>query len=66
MEITGTSGLGEAGYQYVLTRKGMDRAEAALRRSAYVGPAPVPLNKYIEIVLIQAQRRPRIDRAGGA
>jgi hypothetical protein len=62
-EVTGTTGIGEAGYQYVLTRKGMDRAEAALRRSAYVGPAPVPINKYIELVLIQAQRKPRIDRA---
>jgi predicted ATPase with chaperone activity len=62
LEVTGTTGLGEAGYQYLLTRKGMDRAEAALRRSAYIGAAPVPLNKYIEIVLIQAQRRPRIDR----
>lgn len=62
-EVTGQSGLGEAGYQWLLTRKGMDRAEAALRRSAYIGPAPVPLNKYIEMVLIQAARKPRIDRA---
>ncbi len=62
-EVTGTAGIGEAGYQYILTRKGMDRAEAALRRSAYVGPAPVALNKYIEMVLIQAQRRNRIDRS---
>ncbi|MDQ2809765.1 MAG: ATP-binding protein [Chloroflexota bacterium] len=61
-EVTGTSGLGEAGYQWLLTRKGMDRADAAIRRSAYVGPAPVPLNKYIEMVLIQASRKPRIDR----
>jgi hypothetical protein len=62
-EVTGQNAVGEAGYQYILTRKGMDRAEAALRRSAYVGPAPVPVNKYIELVLIQAQRKARIDRA---
>lgn len=61
-EVTGTSGIGEAGYQWALTRKGMDRAEAAIRRSAYIGPAPVPLNKYIEMVLTLAQRKPRIDR----
>jgi hypothetical protein len=61
-EVTGTSGVGEAGYQWVLTRKGMDRAEAAIRRSAYIGPCPVPLTKYIEMVLIQASRKPRIDR----
>ncbi len=62
-EVSGTAGLGEAGYKWVLTRKGMDRGAAVLRRSAYVGPAPVPLNKYIEMVLIQSQRKPRIDRA---
>ncbi|HUS16792.1 MAG TPA: ATP-binding protein [Chloroflexia bacterium] len=61
-EVTGTAGIGEAGYQWVLTRKGLDRADAAIRRSAYVGPAPVPLNKYIEMVLTVAQRKPRIDR----
>src|SRR4051812_17757394 len=61
-EVNGTVGLGEAGYKWVLTRKGMDRAGAVLRRSSYVGPAPVPLNKYIEMVLIQAQRKSRIDR----
>lgn len=63
VELTGASGLGAAGYQYVMTRKGMDRAEAVLKRNSYVGPAPVPLSKYIEMVLLQAQHKPQINQA---
>ncbi len=62
VEVSGTSGIGEAAYQYLITQKGMDRAAAVLRRSSYVGPAPVPLGKYIEMVLQQAARKTRIDR----
>ncbi len=63
LEVTGANGLGDAGYQYLLTNKGMARAEAALRRSGYIGPAPVPLAKYIELVLTQARYKPSIDHA---
>lgn len=63
VELTGQSGLGAAGYQYVMTKKGMDRAETVLKRNGYVGPAPVPLIKYIEMVLLQAQHKPQINQA---
>lgn len=63
IEVTGANGVGDAGYQYQNTDKGMARAEAALRRSGYLGPAPVPLAKYIELVLTQARYKPSIDRA---
>jgi predicted ATPase with chaperone activity len=63
-EISGTAGIGEAAYQYTITHKGMERGAQVLRRSSYVGPAPVPLGKYIEIVLQQAARKGRVDRQG--
>lgn len=61
-EVSGTSGLGEAGYQYLLTVKGMERAHQVLMRSSYVGPAPVPLARYIEAVKVQTAKKPTINR----
>jgi hypothetical protein len=61
-EVSGTSGLGEAGYQYILTIKGMERAHQVLARSKYVGPVPVPLGKYIEVIKMQAARKPTVNR----
>ena len=43
-----------ANYLYALTQKGVVRAEAALGRSGYVGPAPVPLRAYIAQVRTQS------------
>ncbi len=63
IELTGATGIGAAGYQYLLTNKGMARAETALRRSGYIGPAPVPLARYIEMVMAQTPRVPNINRA---
>lgn len=45
--VLGSEGTGPSGYMYALTQKGLDRADAALARSGYVGPAPVPLHDYI-------------------
>jgi hypothetical protein len=61
-EVSGTSGLGEAGYQYILTVKGMERAHQVLARSSYVGPCPVPLGKYIEALKVQTTKKPLINR----
>ncbi|MDQ3930541.1 MAG: hypothetical protein M3328_15530, partial [Chloroflexota bacterium] len=61
-EVSGTSGLGEAGYQYILTVKGMERAHQVLARSSYVGPCPVPLGRYIEALKVQTTRKPVINR----
>jgi hypothetical protein len=61
-EVSGTSGLGEAGYQYLLTARGMERAHQVLARSKYVGPAPVPLTRYIEAIKVQSSRKPTINR----
>ena len=61
-EVSGTAGLGEAGYQYVLTIKGMERAHQVLARSSYVGACPVPLAKYIEMLKMQTSNKPNIFR----
>lgn len=47
--------LGRRGYVYSLTDAGRARAQEAFERTQYVGPAPVPLEKYSKSVLLQAQ-----------
>ncbi len=56
IEIKGSVGFGESSYRYEITSEGVQRAVDALERSQYVGPAPVPLESYIEA--INAQKRP--------
>lgn len=48
-------GLGEGGYVYAITGAGIARAREALERSQYAGPAPVPLDKYIESIHAQSR-----------
>jgi predicted ATPase with chaperone activity len=48
VEVRGTGGLGEAGYQFLISTKGSDKAREALERSQYAGPAPVTLEQYIQ------------------
>lgn len=50
-------GLGEGAYLYAITGAGIARAREALERSQYAGPAPVPLNVYIDSILRQARSR---------
>lgn len=49
--------LGRRGYVYSLTDAGRARAREAFERTQYVGPAPVPLEKYTSSVLMQAAIR---------
>ena len=49
--------LGRRGYVYTLTDAGRARAREAQERTQYVGPAPVPLDKYTKAVLAQASIR---------
>lgn len=57
-------------YIYALTDLGADRARAAARGCAYVGPAPVPLEEYIvsveaQTIRAEAVRRRQIEEAFG-
>jgi len=54
VEITGSKGFGERGYQYSIAGKGSERALQALDRDQYIGPAPVSLDLYNKMVLKQS------------
>jgi hypothetical protein len=63
VEVRGASGAGSAGYRYALTDLGRDRARQFNEINQYVGPAPVPLNQYVDVVRRMAKRRPHVDRS---
>ena len=62
LEVRGASGTGSAGYRYVLTDLGRDRAGQFFDMSRYVGPAPVPLSQYNAYVRACMDARPYLDR----
>jgi predicted ATPase with chaperone activity len=57
IQVTGSDNLNRASYQYAITDKGSQRARELLERNRYVGPCPVTLNHYIQIVKRQAKSR---------
>jgi hypothetical protein len=62
VEVRGTSGAGSAGYRYILTDVGRDRAGQYLDICRYVGPAPVPLDQYNAYVRASMAARPFLNR----
>jgi hypothetical protein len=62
VEVRGTSGAGSAGYRYILTDLGRDRAGQFMDICRYVGPAPVPLSQYNAYVRACMSARQSIDR----
>ena len=62
IEVVGTAGVAEQGYQYALTQKGQQRANDALERNQYVGPAPVPFELYTDVLERQSVSNIHIDR----
>jgi len=62
VEVRGTSGAGSAGYRYILTDLGRERAGQFLDMCRYVGPAPVPLAQYNAYVRAGMEARPYLDR----
>jgi predicted ATPase with chaperone activity len=56
-EVVGSAGLGEQNYQYTLTGKGAEKAEEVLARGRYVGRAPIPFQKYLELLERQSVKR---------
>jgi predicted ATPase with chaperone activity len=59
-EVVGSSGMGEQLYQYSLSSKGLEKAEEALARNQYIGPAPVPFEAYLDVLRRQSVRSVRI------
>lgn len=73
VEIRGSSSHGTAGangidnntsgnLRYALTDLGRGAAHDAMTRSGYIGPAPVPLEKYIEVTKAQTVHGQRVSR----
>lgn len=63
VQVTGGSNLNRASYQYAITDNGSKRARELLERNRYVGPCPVTLNHYVNVVKLQAQNRPLVREA---
>jgi predicted ATPase with chaperone activity len=49
-EIKGTDGVGERAYRYQTTTKGIERAKEIGARTQYLGPAPVTLKAYADMM----------------
>jgi predicted ATPase with chaperone activity len=54
LEVAGGDLIGRVSYRFNLTELGRDRAQDAMKLCAYVGPAPVPLEDYVEQTYRQA------------
>ncbi|MEI6044312.1 MAG: ATP-binding protein [Chloroflexota bacterium] len=53
IDISGQESLGDAGYKFTLTSKGIERAQSLMQKNAYAGAMPVPLNTVIEAIRAQ-------------
>jgi predicted ATPase with chaperone activity len=54
IEVMGGDLVGEVSYRFTLTDMGRKRAQDAMEQCAYVGPAPVPIEDYVEQCYRQA------------
>lgn len=54
VEVTGGDLIGRISYRFNLTDMGRRRSQEAMQLCSYVGPAPVPLEDYVEQVYRQA------------
>ena len=61
-EPTGGSSLSVGGLNYALTTLGLERASSVLAMNGYVGPAPVPLADYMDLVRKQSVHNLGITR----
>jgi predicted ATPase with chaperone activity len=59
---TGGSSVSVAGLNYALTATGLERAASVLSMDGYVGPAPVPLADYFDVVRRQSVHDLEITR----
>src|SRR5262249_29393042 len=48
VEVQGGDLIGRVSYRFQLTDLGRRRAQDAMKQCAYVGPAPVPIEDYVE------------------
>ena len=60
VEIASAGSMGRFTYVYSLTDAGAKRARDAFERGQYIGPAPVPIEKYNRMILMQTTQNLRI------
>ncbi len=60
VEVTKAGSLGSISFTYGLTERGTNRARDAFERSRYIGRAPVPIETYNEVILLQTKITQRI------
>ncbi len=64
VDIIGTEGgFSERTFQYVIARKGINKVHEVLARTQYAGPAPVPVNEYVDMIHTQALGDMIVDEA---
>src|SRR4051794_33197603 len=54
IEVAGGDLIGRVSYRFNLTELGRKRAQDSMKQCAYIGPAPVPLEDYVEQTYRQA------------
>src|ERR1700757_2254754 len=54
LEVAGGDLIGRVSYRFNLTELGRHRSQESMKQCGYVGPAPVPLDDYIEQTYRQA------------
>lgn len=57
------SELSPFNHRYAITQRGRDTANRSLETSGYLGPAPVPLAQYVQMLETQESRRPDVTSA---
>ncbi len=62
VEVKGSGGFGEQAYQYTIAMKGREKAQEAMERSQYAGPAPVPLPVYVRAMQKQTLKSFRVTQ----
>ncbi|MBM4380096.1 MAG: AAA family ATPase [Deltaproteobacteria bacterium] len=62
VDLRGGKGFGRVSVEFVLTEKGREYARDALARNTYVGPAPVPITQYNNLINTQTQELPVVSR----
>ncbi|GAB4550922.1 MAG: AAA family ATPase [Anaerolineae bacterium] len=61
VEVARTGQVGRTSYVYRLTDEGVKRARDSMERSQYIGPLPVPVELYNQVILLQTRTRKKVS-----
>lgn len=62
IEVAQAGQMGRFSYSYALTDEGANRARDAFERSQYIGPVPVPIEKYTRVIKIQTDQKVKLSQ----